>query len=162
MKYKTTYFLLSLNSEISQVKDVYSHRINKQNLIDEIEKLEKHSEYIKIQKSFDVRIKKNETIIVELEKLLSSNRYVVSSNSYLISPILRLRRILRDIDNQRYTTIDNQLLTEHLNKNAVGGWKLNSMQPITKGLYDYGFSSDAGYGYGQNVIEGYVIIWEKP
>jgi hypothetical protein len=70
-------------------------------------------------------------------------------------------RLERIKEMKRYTSEDEQNFNNHLNENAVDGWRLHSVNPISKGLYDWSIGERAGAGYGHDIMEGFVLIWEK-
>lgn len=170
MKYKTTYFKISLNSEISVHTITYAYRLNNERLISDIKETE-----AKLKNDFKqcgIYLKMNELNISYLEEIQNpeheiyqdrkDNYYKVSSN---LSGLIIKKRQQRDLNNQRFTTDHEQELNNHLNEIAEDGWKLFSMNPIIKGYNDYNFSSRVessyGYGFGHSVLEGFVLVWEK-
>jgi len=145
MDYKTTYFTLSYNSEISIGNDEYDYRINKKKLMKEISEIEAEDKNYKGK------------TVTALEKILAKE----TSYSSDLKRLIKLKRMLQNIENKRFTEQDQLLLNKHLSKIASEGWKLISMQPILKGLYDYSVRERRSYGYGHNVTEGFVMVWEK-
>lgn len=79
----------------------------------------------------------------------------------VFSRLIELKQILESIDDQRYTIEDNNKFNLHLNEIASEGWKLHTINPITKGLFQAQAWEKGGYGFGNNVQEGFVLVWEK-
>jgi hypothetical protein len=180
MKYKTTYFKINLNSEISVTDDVYEYRINNEKLISEINK--NQSELINIFSKYRVDLKINDLSISFLKEIQNSDHDIYKKNRFYpetgsqsykvhsqvrsyIEDLIIKKEFYRDLNNQRFTNNHEQELNKHLNEIAEDGWKLFSMNPIIKGLKDYNYSSanygSYGYGYGHSVLEGFVLVWEK-
>lgn len=145
MQYKTTYFTLSNNKEISIYVGEFNYRTDRKKLEADIKLAE--------GESIDYKGKS----LAKLEEILKKQ----SGYSRDLRNLIRLKRMLENFDNKRFTEQDNTLLNEHISTIASEGWKLTSMQPILKGLYDYCGTDGHAYGYGHNVTEGFVIVWEK-
>ncbi len=83
----------------------------------------------------------------------------------ILKDLLVKKRIQHDLHEQRFNKDHEQELNTHLNEIAEDGWKLLSMSPVIKGYKDYHYSttteSSFGYGFGHDVLEGFVLVWER-
>jgi len=80
-----------------------------------------------------------------------------------VKKLQELRKRLNEIEKvtNRYTREDEVRLNSHLIEVAAEGWRLHSMNPIIKGLHDMELDYHAGYGFGHDIQEGFVMVWEK-
>lgn len=164
MKYKNTYFEVSLNPEISVSEEEYNCRLNSEKLVKDIQELEvKITEYFKNRGLKYEIIDTNSSDIETILEKFTHREY--SDIRTWLHHLIYYKKILFNINNKRFTKDHEQALNNHLNENASDGWKLLSMTPISKGLNytKYGAYGDGcyGYGYGHDVLEGFVMVWEK-
>ena len=149
--YKTTYFKISLNKEISISSSDYEDQINSAELHQSI------IETIKIinRKFSDIKLEFESLSIIELVKLKDSYMYLGGGELFL--GLIDLFKKFQKAKNRRFTSEHEEELNLHLNENAKDGWKLLSMNPIIKG---YGNGEYSG-SFGHDVTEGFVLVWEK-
>jgi len=154
MQYKTTYFRISLNHSFSiSSSNIHAHedlrlRDRLENDVNSWDK-EYSSKY-----NFSIRN-------MDIEKLEDSYSILISRYGdkfpgvEILSQHIKYKKIfINKKFPARYTQEHEEELNIHLNSIAQDGWKLHSMQPINKG---YISSSDGGH----DILEGFVIIWEK-
>jgi hypothetical protein len=167
MEYKTTYFQISLNNEISINSSDYDEKINNSRIIETISKINNYTigKKININSSIsdlqqlqkDLQLKKIEYFNAEGLKHRSN---IIKNISTLINEIdllIKLKTQHQNSTNRRFTEKHEKELNIHLNENAKDGWKLFSMNPIIKGYKEKGLD----YGLGHDVTEGFVMVWEK-
>jgi len=149
--YKTTYFQISLNDEISISSSDYKKRTNAAELHQSI------LETIKIiNRAYpETKLEVENLSLLELKELKYKHQY--SKNEGFISQLINLFTNFQNINNRRFTPGHEEELNQHLNENAKGGWKLVSINPIIKG---YGNRAING-SFGHDVTEGFVLVWEK-
>lgn len=151
--YKTTYFTISLNNEISNLKSNYDNKINNKNLLDSISEIENDPEIQQIFNSFKIE----DMNLLNLDKIQQELKQYTPGK---IKKLIKLKTELNDSNNRRFTEEHKQELNIHLKENAKNGWKLFSMTPIIKGYKEREEGLDA-FGLGHDVIEGFVLVWEK-
>lgn len=156
MEYKTTYFQISLNNEISINSSDYFNKIDNSELLNSI------SETIHlINKNSSIKIEFDNLDILKLEKFKNDVYKAYGIPSTYDDPIIRkltdLITKLQNLTNRRFTEKHEEELSVHLNKNAKDGWKLFSMNPIIKGYKE----KNRDFGLGHDVTEGFVLVWEK-
>ena len=131
MEYKSSYFKLSKNYEVTVNGSIAHDRI-------EIQKCEE-----------------------EINELKSSERYkghnVIGRKNEVQTKVEQLERLIQECESRRFTLEDEKSLNKHLVTNSVDGWKLYKMEPILKGVYYE--NNDTGYSF--NAQEGFLFIWEK-
>lgn len=149
--YKTTYFQISLNDEISISSSDYKNRTNAaelhQSIIETIEIVNRTYP--------DTKLEFESLSILELKEL--KNKHLYSKNDGFISQLINLFTNFQNINNRRFTPDHEEELNQHLNENAKDGWKLISMNPIIKGYGNTGHN----ISFGHDVTEGFVLVWEK-
>lgn len=149
--YKTTYFQISLNDEISISSSDYKNRTNtaelQKSIIDIIEIINNNFS--------DIKLQLESLSVTELEELIDRYRYVRGGE--LFRELINLFTKYQKVKNRRFTSEHEEELNQHLNENAKDGWKLVSMNPIIKG---YGNKEYHG-SFGHDVTEGFVLVWEK-
>lgn len=149
--YKTTYFKISLNEEISISSSDYKDQINSaklhQSIIEIIEIINNNFS--------DIKLQLESLSATELEKLI--DRYMYVRGGELFRELINLFTKYQKAKNRRFTSEHEEELNQHLNENAKDGWKLLSMNPIIKG---YGNKEYHG-SFGHDVTEGFVLVWEK-
>lgn len=159
MQYKTTYFKISLNEEITQSYQVFNYRLNPDKLDNDIKQEEiRLDEYIKKYHANEPSV-----IGVDINKLKEriGEKKNNDSSRTAYDKLIKLNKIKEDIKNQRFTNKHEVELTNHLNDTASDGWELHSMNPIIKGLFNYNDYEKKSYGYAHEVIEGFVLVWKK-
>jgi hypothetical protein len=96
----------------------------------------------------------------ELEDILMKPPYFYGHNEIDInrlSELSQLKGMIQDADKSRFSVEDHQNLNNHLAEIAADGWKLHSMQPITRTItYKNNPEIDS-----HSIQEGFVILWEK-
>lgn len=96
----------------------------------------------------------------ELDEILNKPPYFYGHNTLDInrlSELSLLKGMIQDAENSRFSIEDHQNLNNHLTEIAADGWKLHSMQPITKTItYNQNPHIDC-----HSIQEGFVILWEK-
>lgn len=149
--YKTTYFQISLNEEISISSSDYKKRTNAaelhQSIIEIIEIINNNFS--------DIKLQLESLSVTELEELI--DRYMYVRGGELFCELINLFKKFQKTKNRRFTSKHEEELNQHLNENAKDGWKLLSMNPIIKG---YGNKEYHG-SFGHDVTEGFVLVWEK-
>lgn len=82
-----------------------------------------------------------------------------------LKEVKKLKELMIRLDNikdtHRFTNKDEANLNLHLSTSAKEGWRLHSMQPVSKGIYDWKLCDHSGAGYGHDIQEGFLLIWEK-
>lgn len=149
--YKTTYFQISLNEEISISSSDYKKRTNAAELHQSI------LETIKIiNRAYpETKLEFENLSLLELKELKYKHQY--SKNEGFISQLINLFTKYQKAKNRRFTSEHEEELNQHLNENAKDGWKLVSMNPIIKGYVNKEYHGS----FGHDVIEGFVLVWEK-
>lgn len=149
--YKTTYFKISLNEEISISSSDYKKRTNaaelQKSIIETIEIINRAYP--------DAKLEFESMSILELKELKYKHLY--SKNDGFISQLINLFTSFQNINNRRFSSEHEEELNLHLNENAKDDWKLISMNPIIKG---FGNKENNG-SFGHDVTEGFVLVWEK-
>jgi len=153
MQYKTTYFRISLNHSFSiswRNIDAYEDLSFRDLLEDHVNNWdEKYSS----KYNFSIRN-------MDIEKLEDSYSILISRYGdkfpgvEILSEHIKYKKKFTNLKYPtRYTQEHEEELNIHLNSIAQDGWKLHSMQPINKGY----ISSEGGH----DILEGFVIVWEK-
>jgi len=176
MKYKTTYFYITPNNQISINEDEYYWKSNPEELTEQIYILsmipiieEYDDENFLVSRLLVADLSDDELILYKNKhhEYYESEGYDKESSitPYRAERLLSLREFERNINKNRFEESHRKELEKHLNENSSDGYKLFSMTPIYKGLnqtdYWAGFDAGYGYGYGHDVLEGFVMIWEK-
>lgn len=187
MKYKTTYFPLSVNKNITNSDSKVRDMIHREEIISEIKELEKQLEEA-IQKQlvywYTTKTDKRRQLTAnekkevlrhfqfkdinewQAEVELSKIRERLSFKEVLRSTeVKKLKELMRRLDNikdpLRFTKKDEADLNLHLSASANEGWRLHSMKSVSKGLWDWRLGDHSGAGYGHDIQEGFLLIWEK-
>jgi len=154
MQYKTTYYKREVKREISIERKEYEDRLDISRIEAELNNLyTANRTKFRIEELKDMTSQDISNITIDLKPNNEFHTY--------FTRILGLKKILENKDNCRFSDYDNAFLDKHLAENAKDGWKLISMNPILKGLFNYGNMGDGGFGYAHDVTEGFIIVWEK-
>ncbi|MCB9360148.1 MAG: hypothetical protein H6588_02505 [Flavobacteriales bacterium] len=151
--YKTTYFIISLNNEISNSKSNYDNKINNRNLLESISEIENDPKIQEILNSFKIE----DMTLLNLDEIQQELKQYTPKK---IKKLIELKTELHNLNNRRFTEEHKQELNIHLKEIAKDGWKLFSMTPIIKGYKEKEEGMDA-FGLGHDVLEGFVLVWEK-
>jgi hypothetical protein len=103
--------------------------------------------------------------LIELKKIVNEE-FCAESWSILKQNLSKIIEMKGQIDKfeeryRRFTKSHEEELNTHLNQIAQEGWRLVSVKSIEKGIFGLGGIGDGGYGYGSNIVEGFVCFWEK-
>lgn len=96
----------------------------------------------------------------ELDEILSKPPYFYGHNTIdcnRLSELSQLKGMIQDAENSRFSIEDHQNLNNHLTEIAADGWKLHSMQPITRTITN----NQNPHIDCHSIQEGFVILWEK-
>jgi len=208
MEYKSTYFQLSLDNNISLHKNLYNDWINRDKILHEIKLLEllveedlkqiveskKISQHLPVKDEYEKDFfgKKSQKL-KSIERLLNKDEKEGLLNQYKLQDIMNwksdarlhstiqginmhsllLNKNVKELKSQLerlkqiefvssgFTKIDEDNLDQHLKLMGSEGWKLHSMNPITRSLHDRNESLSDQSDFNINVTEGYILIWER-